>query len=158
MYWAIIDAWTCSRTPFRNICAPSGLLILLFQRKTAVWIYSSKSCTAGILLPEIWRIAQTVNHSRFLYTKLLSLRPLLLSATKRERQSPLQSSRSEKLPSSLDAELIRHCCNTCLITAHDLVETIHQHLDTAYKSSGWHSVYCRICHTVLQPSLTLILG
>jgi hypothetical protein len=30
----------------------------------------------------------------------------------------------------------------CVTTAHSLVETIHQHLNTAYKSTGWHSVYC----------------
>lgn len=82
--------------------------------------------------------------SRFLYTRLLSLRPLLLLATKHEPQSSAQPSMTTKLPSSLDEDLIKHCCNMCVTTAHSLIETIHQHLNTAYKSSGWHSVYCML--------------
>ena len=86
---------------------------------------------------------------------MLSLRPLLLSATKRKRQRSLQQPQSDSSSLSLDAGLIRHCCNTCLITAHDLVGAIHQHLDTAYKSSGWHCVYCRIDERILQTKLIL---
>lgn len=100
----------------------------------------------------------TVDHCRFLYTKLLSLRPLLLSATRRKRRGHPNFSSFEESPSSLDEALIKHCCNMCLTIARDLVGTLHQHLDTAYKSSGWHSVYCRVPLVLLpRPILTLTL-
>jgi hypothetical protein len=79
-------------------------------------------------------------------------------ATKRKPESSSHTSTATKPPLSLDEELIRYCCNTCVTTAHHLVETIHQHLDTAYKSSGWHCVYCEKCQSTLRPSLLLIIG
>lgn len=57
--------------------------------------------------------------------------------------------------SSLDEELIQRCCNLCVVTAHRLIETIHQHLDTAYKSSGWHTVYCKLIRQEQHPDLIL---
>ncbi|KAJ9299811.1 transcriptional regulator family: Fungal Specific TF [Paecilomyces variotii] len=85
-------------------------------------------------------LQQQVLYCRFLYVRVLSLRPLLLLARRRE-----QPSSSTRLPAkghlSLDEELIVRCCNLCVVTAHQIIESIYEHLDTAYKSSGWHSVY-----------------
>lgn len=87
--------------------------------------------------------------NRFLYVRVLSLRPLLLLARRREHPSF-----STRLPAkghlSLDEELIGRCCNLCVVTAHQIIESIYEHLDTAYKSSGWHSVYCKSRHSCLQ--------
>lgn len=44
--------------------------------------------------------------------------------------------------SLLDDHIIRRYCDLCINTAHRLIEAIFEHLDTAYKSFGWHSVYC----------------
>jgi len=71
------------------------------------------------------------------------LRPLLLMATKRYADDVPQTSSSANL-SSLDNDLIKRSCTLCIDTAHRLIETLYQHLDTMYRSSGWHSVYCRL--------------
>ena len=81
------------------------------------------------------------DYLRFLYTRLLSLRPLLLMATRKAARDTLYPSREENL-ASLDDHLVQRCCFLCVETAHRLIETIHVHLDTTYRSSGWHSVYC----------------
>lgn len=77
--------------------------------------------------------------SRFLYIRVLSLRPVLLLATKYTLRPTFRVRES-----SLDRQLIEQCCNLCVLTAHRLVEAIHQHLGTAYRSTGWHSVYCTV--------------
>lgn len=46
--------------------------------------------------------------------------------------------------SLLDDHIISRYCDLCINTAHRLIETIFEHLDTAYKSFGWHSVYCMV--------------
>lgn len=76
---------------------------------------------------------------RYLYTRVLLLRPLLLVATK--RRSTVDASALK--PTSLDADIVKSCCNLCIKTAQYLIECLHQHLDTTYRSSGWHSVYCK---------------
>lgn len=92
------------------------------------------------LLPYL-DIDHSIDRVRFLYTRLLSLRPLLLMATKRNPNDTTHLSVPANL-SSLDDDLVKSSCYLCINTAHHLIETIHQHLDTTYKSSGWHSVYC----------------
>lgn len=42
----------------------------------------------------------------------------------------------------LEDHLTQRACSLCINTAHRLIETIHVHLGTLYRSSGWHSVYC----------------
>ena len=74
-------------------------------------------------------LQQQVLHCRFLYTRVLSLRPLLLLSTKRQA------------PASLDDDVLRSCCALCIDAARDLIEAIYTNLDTLYRSSGWHSVY-----------------
>ncbi|UKZ95959.1 uncharacterized protein TrAFT101_010765 [Trichoderma asperellum] len=85
-------------------------------------------------------LQQQVLYCRFLYTKLLSLRPLLLVAIKRAPKHASVTSIEENL-SLLDDHIISRYCDLCINTAHRLIEAIFDHLDTAYKSFGWHSVY-----------------
>ena len=72
--------------------------------------------------------------TRFLYVRLLSLRPILLAATKRGSRPSTRY--------SLDNDVIRSCCSRCISTACQLVDGIHANIHTLYRSSGWHSVYC----------------
>ncbi|RVX72599.1 hypothetical protein B0A52_03995 [Exophiala mesophila] len=83
------------------------------------------------------QIQEQVLYCRFLYTRVLLLRPLLLVATK--RRSTVEPAALK--PSSLDVDIVKSCCNLCIKTAQYLIECLHQHLDTTYRSSGWHSVY-----------------
>lgn len=77
-------------------------------------------------------LQQQVLYCRFLYIRLLSLRPLLLMAT-----------RLDSKPNSLtlDSEVIRSCCDSCTLTACRLIDTLYDNLGTLYRSSGWHTVY-----------------
>lgn len=52
--------------------------------------------------------------------------------------------------SSLDEEVIQRCCTLCAETASRLIETLHENLNTLYRSSGWHSVYCKLA--ILGPT------
>lgn len=79
---------------------------------------------------------------RFLYVRLLSLRPLLMESTKGQKQSAPINALPEAELGSLDNEVIKRCCTLCIDTASRLVDTIYSNLDTLYRSSGWHSVYC----------------
>lgn len=80
-------------------------------------------------------LQQQVLYCRFLYVRLLLLRPLLLMATRRDSK-PATSS-------SLDDEVIRSCCNLCVSTACRLIDTLYANLGTLYRSTGWHTVYCK---------------
>ena len=51
--------------------------------------------------------------------------------------------------SSLDEEVIQRCCTLCAETASRLIETLHENLNTLYRSSGWHSVYCKFPSLIL---------
>lgn len=87
-------------------------------------------------------LQQQVLYCRFLYVRLLLLRPLLLMATRRDSK-PATSS-------SLDDEVIRSCCNLCTLTACRLIDTLYANLGTLYRSSGWHTVYCKCRCCALQ--------
>lgn len=79
---------------------------------------------------------------RFLYVRLLSLRRLLMVTTKRGRRTSTHML-SGTAQSSLDEEVIQRCCTLCAETASRLIGTLHENLNTLYRSSGWHSVYCK---------------
>ncbi|EME41620.1 C6 transcription factor-like protein [Dothistroma septosporum NZE10] len=79
-------------------------------------------------------LQQQVLYCRFLYVRLLSLRPLLLMSTRRH-------STAFTTPMSLDDDLIKSCCTLCTFTACRLIDTLYENLGTLYRSSGWHTVY-----------------
>jgi hypothetical protein len=74
--------------------------------------------------------------------RLLLLRPLLLMSTRVARSSTIHAL-DGTTQSSLDADLVKNCCNLCLKTAYRLVDAIYFNLNTLYRSSGWHAVYCK---------------
>jgi hypothetical protein len=81
---------------------------------------------------------------RFLYTRLLSLRPLLLT-TMTMGVNNIQTTVESNI-GQLEDHLSQRACSLCISTAHRLIETIYVHLDNLYRSSGWHSVYCKCLH------------
>ncbi|KAG4025630.1 hypothetical protein MFRU_054g00590 [Monilinia fructicola] len=77
-----------------------------------------------------------VLRSRFLLVRILLLRPVLLTSVSKEKSALL--ARTEP---GLQKDLAIGVCTLCVKTAHLLVETIHENLNTEYRSSGWHTVY-----------------
>jgi len=74
--------------------------------------------------------------SRFLLVRILLLRPVLLTSVSKENSTLLA-----KAEPGLQKDLAIGVCTLCVKTAHLLVDTIHAHLNTEYRSSGWHTVY-----------------
>ncbi|KAH6891488.1 fungal-specific transcription factor domain-containing protein [Thelonectria olida] len=87
------------------------------------------------------RLQKHVLHCRFLLTRLLLLRPLLLSTI------TMQARRTSTTPlnwagqSILDSLLIQKSCELCIQTAYQLIDAVYDSIDTPYRSSGWHCVY-----------------
>lgn len=91
-------------------------------------------------------LQQQVLYCRFLYTRLLSLRPLLLLSRKR------------RVSASLDEAVLSSYCTLCVDTARQLIETIYENLDTLYRSSGWHSVYFTFAATTVLLAASKLPG
>ena len=47
--------------------------------------------------------------------------------------------------STLDVQntLYKELCTLCVSTAHDALEALHRQLSNVYRSSPWHSLYCK---------------
>ncbi|SMR48120.1 unnamed protein product [Zymoseptoria tritici ST99CH_1E4] len=94
------------------------------------------------------QLQQQVLFCRYLYVRLLSLRPLLLMASKREARPPMHN--------VLGDEVIRACCNSCVSTACRLIDSVYANLGTLYRSSGWHSVYFTFSSAIVLLAYTKI--
>ncbi|TVY65934.1 Sorbicillinoid biosynthetic cluster transcription factor sor3 [Fusarium oxysporum f. sp. cubense] len=86
-------------------------------------------------------------YCRFLYTRLLLLRPLTLPA---EFSATIGSSHHK----SFDEAVVKEMTQECQETAHKLILVLHQGLGTVYRCSAWWSVYFTFgAATVLQASI-----
>ncbi|KAF2772652.1 hypothetical protein EJ03DRAFT_189480 [Teratosphaeria nubilosa] len=84
-------------------------------------------------------LQQQVLFCRFLYVRLLCMRPLLLHTLLpgyREIEA-----RSWNGHFALDLAFIRETCQQCVDTAHMLIGALYDQLGTLYRSAGWHTVY-----------------
>jgi hypothetical protein len=79
---------------------------------------------------------------RFLYTRILLLRPLLLTGAKHNSPLNFNHHRTMDLP-HLDSDIIGSACNLCVNTAHLLIMKLHENMETPYRLSAWHTVYCK---------------
>ncbi|SCO78388.1 uncharacterized protein FRV6_02601 [Fusarium oxysporum] len=86
-------------------------------------------------------------YCRFLYTRLLLLRPLTLPA---EFSATIGSSHHK----DFDEAVVKEMTQECQETAHKLILVLHQGLGTVYRCSAWWSVYFTFgAATVLQASI-----
>lgn len=72
---------------------------------------------------------------------MILLRPLLLLSTQSNLRNGSDASDLWGAV-TLDRELASHACNLCVKTTQELVENLCQNLDTPYRISPWHTVYC----------------
>ncbi|KAG5927750.1 hypothetical protein E4U42_001837 [Claviceps africana] len=85
-------------------------------------------------------LQKNVMYCRFLLTRLLLLRPMLLSTmvlTVDGADPPHCASPGN----TLDDGIIRYCCQLCIDTAYNLIDMVYVNLGNMYTSSSWHSVY-----------------
>ncbi|KAH7477397.1 hypothetical protein FOMA001_g10491 [Fusarium oxysporum f. sp. matthiolae] len=86
-------------------------------------------------------------YCRFLYTRLLLLRPLTLAA---DFSVTIGSSHHK----DFDEAVVKEMTQECQETAHKLILVLHQGLGTVYRCSAWWSVYFTFgAATVLQASI-----
>jgi hypothetical protein len=73
----------------------------------------------------------------------VSLHPTIIpTSTSAGHDDNGRQQRAEIRRKQLEDHFTQRACSLCISVAHRLIETIHEHLDTLYTSSGWHSVYC----------------
>lgn len=71
---------------------------------------------------------------RYLYTRILLLRPVLLL--------PLDyPDVIEEGFNPLDDELIMHAIDLCATACYRLIETLHSNLTSAFRPADWHVIY-----------------
>lgn len=99
--------------------------------------------------PEL-KMPYSTNSDSFLLTRLLLLRPLLLSTLTLQEQSHPSMSLSWAGQSILDSLLIQKSCELCIQTAYQLIDAVYDNIDTPYRSSGWHCVYCKFSFAHLR--------
>ncbi|KAG6996506.1 Sorbicillinoid biosynthetic cluster transcription factor 2 [Fusarium oxysporum f. sp. conglutinans] len=75
----------------------------------------------------------------FLYTRLLLLRPVILSLVRPARSKEPNSTILDQ--NSFEGELARRMGQLCITTAHDLISVLHQDKDSVYRCSAWWTVY-----------------
>jgi len=76
-----------------------------------------------------------------MYARLRTLRPLLLAEAKRSVSTTENG--QETFASKIQNKLVQDLCVLCVSTAHDVLGTLHRQLFTVYRSSPWHSLYCK---------------
>ncbi|RDW61102.1 hypothetical protein BP6252_12485 [Coleophoma cylindrospora] len=81
-----------------------------------------------------------VLYGRFLYTRILLLRPVLLKRAQENIITKHQPTERIVEP-QLQYEMATTACVLCVSTAHKLIAQIHENVDSLYQSSAWHSVY-----------------
>ncbi|KAK3663647.1 hypothetical protein LTR22_005589 [Elasticomyces elasticus] len=111
------------------------------QTKLKVWhTLSAMSFGRPVMITHASKVPLPIAvDDEYKYVKLLSLRPLLRRSIR--NQGSVTSAVIVTVDSTLDTHIIRQCCEECLDTAFDLIETIHDNLTTPYRSAGWHTVY-----------------
>ncbi len=81
--------------------------------------------------------------TRFFHTRILLLRPVLLVLMRTE--SGRVEDDQTMFRTALLREMSLRMSEACIITAHEMIEFLHQRLDTVYRSACWYMVYCKMC-------------
>jgi hypothetical protein len=76
---------------------------------------------------------------RFLYIRILLLRPVILATVQDSIGTAIPS---ESRTSDLALDVSKAMCNLCVRTAHELIFRLNENLDNNYRSTAWHTVYC----------------
>ncbi|KIX07471.1 uncharacterized protein Z518_02124 [Rhinocladiella mackenziei CBS 650.93] len=77
-----------------------------------------------------------VLYCRFLYTRTLLLRPILLTAKKL-----LRDYRPNAEETSLEHHVVLKACSLCSKTAQLLINSLFDNLQSVFRCSGWYTVY-----------------
>lgn len=85
-----------------------------------------------------------------MYARLSVLRPLLVSEAKRCSSRATNHEESSRSNQRVDNILSKELCTMCISTAHEVLKVLDGQLHTVYRSSPWHSLYCKEQHATLR--------
>ncbi|KAJ9653735.1 hypothetical protein H2198_007133 [Neophaeococcomyces mojaviensis] len=88
-----------------------------------------------------FNLQANVLYCRFLYTRLLLLRPLLFSACAESYGNRATGLVRFNDASSLESHVFVRACALCTNTATLLIDTLHTHMHSVLRNSVWYTVY-----------------
>jgi hypothetical protein len=96
---------------------------------------------------------QGLTCSRVVYTRLIILRPILLSAAvKGSLNNSVAGTDTTKTATALVEDHLRlDMCKLCVQTAHDVLEVVRVASRSPNRASPWHALYCMSIHVPPLP-------
>jgi hypothetical protein len=76
---------------------------------------------------------------RVMYTRLSILRPIIVA----EAHRYFSSTATDRDVTKTILNVQNTLCTLCVSTAHETLEVLHDQLSTVYRSSPWHTLYCK---------------
>ncbi len=78
-----------------------------------------------------------------MYTRLSILRPFIVAEANRCVSATVDNRERSKSSSNVMSKLCQDLCDLCVTTAHDTIEELHRQMSTVYRTSPWHTLYCK---------------
>lgn len=80
---------------------------------------------------------------RVMYARLSVLRPFIVAEAKRCVSATAPDQDTPKSILNTHNTLYMDLCSMCVSTAHDTLEALFSQLSSPYRSSPWHTLYCK---------------
>ncbi|KAG5951471.1 hypothetical protein E4U53_003021 [Claviceps sorghi] len=120
-----------------------------FSKTLPRYLHMSESEIGNVSCSNEEGLQKNVLCCRFLLTRLLLLRPMLLSTIAVTADGPDQPP-CASAGNTLDDGIIRQCCQLCIGTAYNLIDMVYVNLGNMYSSSSWHSVYFTFSSAIIM--------
>ncbi|ETN45558.1 uncharacterized protein HMPREF1541_09390 [Cyphellophora europaea CBS 101466] len=91
-------------------------------------------------IDKVFKLQSNVLHCRYLYARLILLRPSLLSACA-DAQSSNHLHGAQGVAGSLESQLNARASSVCADAARSLVAAIHANMHSVFRNSVWYTVY-----------------
>jgi hypothetical protein len=78
-----------------------------------------------------------------MYARLSILRPFIVAEANRCVSVTANDRERSKSSSNIMSKLCKDLCKLCVTIAHDTIEELHKQISTVYRTSPWHTLYCK---------------
>lgn len=85
-----------------------------------------------------------------MYFRLRFLRPFVLSEARRYINTPENNAQNHVPKLSSQDRLRQELCVLCVTTAHEALDELYKRLESVYRSSPWHTLYCEYLKTSIS--------
>jgi hypothetical protein len=80
---------------------------------------------------------------RIMYARLSILRPFIVAEANRCVSVTANDRERSKSSSNIMSKLCKDLCKLRVTIAHDTIEELHKQISTVYRTSPWHTLYCK---------------